>query len=140
MPDIGLTHIALPVTNLERSSAFYSKYAQMKPILELKEPKTGAAALWLSDNTRPFVVVLIQAETVDGPLLPLGHLGVACESRETVDELCQLASQDRCLVEGPYDDPYPVGYWALLKDPDAHTLELSWGQEIGSAIDSNQSI
>jgi predicted lactoylglutathione lyase len=131
MPDIGLTHVALPVTNLERSSTFYSKYARMKTILELKEPKTGAAALWLSDNTRPFVVVLIQTENVNAPLLPLGHLGVACESREEVDKLCDQARQEGCLIEGPYDDEYPVGYWVLLKDPDAHTLELSFGQEIG---------
>jgi hypothetical protein len=28
----------------------------------------------------------------------------------------------------------PVGYWALLRDPDGHALELSYGQEVGLTV------
>ncbi len=35
---------------------------------------------------------------------------------------------------GPTDSPYPVGYWALISDPDDHTLELSYGQEVALAV------
>ena len=30
MPDHGLTHVALPVSDLDRSAAFYSKFAAMQ--------------------------------------------------------------------------------------------------------------
>jgi hypothetical protein len=36
---------------------------------------------------------------------------------------------------GPTDSGYPVGYWALLSDPDGHTLELSYGQEVGLTVE-----
>ncbi|MEE9132675.1 MAG: VOC family protein [Gemmatimonadota bacterium] len=32
MPDVGFTHVALPVTDLDSSIEFYSKYARMKVI------------------------------------------------------------------------------------------------------------
>ena len=32
---------------------------------------------------------------------------------------------------GPIDAGYPVGYFALISDPDDHTLEVSHGQEVG---------
>jgi len=35
------------------------------------------------------------------------------------------------LLAEPRDDGPPVGIWAFLQDPDGHTLELSYGQEIG---------
>jgi hypothetical protein len=28
-----------------------------------------------------------------------------------------------------------VGYWALLRDPDGHTLEISFGQELRLAVE-----
>jgi hypothetical protein len=27
-----------------------------------------------------------------------------------------------------------VGYWALLRDPDGHNLELSYGQQVALAV------
>ena len=29
----------------------------------------------------------------------------------------------------------PVGYWALIRDPDGHTLEVAYGQELGRAVE-----
>lgn len=40
------------------------------------------------------------------------------------------------LRMGPTESGYPVGYWALLSDPDGHTLELSFGQEVWLAVES----
>jgi hypothetical protein len=28
-----------------------------------------------------------------------------------------------------------VGYWAFLRDPDGHTLEIAYGQELGLAVE-----
>ncbi|NJP09253.1 MAG: VOC family protein [Leptolyngbyaceae cyanobacterium RU_5_1] len=135
MIDIGLTHIALPVSNIERSIAFYATYAGMQVIHRRIDAKTGVVVVWLTDNTRPFAIVLIQKESVHPVLSPFAHLGVGCESREVMDALCDRARQDGALLEEPKDSGYPVGYWAFLRDPDGHTLELSYGQEIGLTVE-----
>jgi catechol 2,3-dioxygenase-like lactoylglutathione lyase family enzyme len=129
MPDVGLTHVALPVCDVQASIAFYEKYAGLKVVHQRK------GAVWVSDRTRPFVLVLIEVELVEYPLRPFAHLGVGCESREEVDRLCGLAMSEGCLIDGPSDYGPPVGYWAFLRDPDGHTLELSHGQEVAQAVE-----
>ena len=103
MIDVGLTHIALPVTDIEKSVAFYSKYARMEIVHRRSEQSTGSDVVWISDKTRPFVIVLIGMATVENKLLPFAHLGVGCESREEVDRLCEEAREEGALNMGPYD-------------------------------------
>ena len=131
MKDVGLTHIALQVTNLQKSYEFYSKYAAM----EIVHERPGV--IWISDKTRPFVIVLFKSKTVTNPLIPDSHIGIGVKSKAEVDRLCILAKQDKCLVSEPKDSGYPVGYWAYLKDPDNHTLEISFGQEVGLTVMEN---
>ena len=132
MKDVGLTHIALQVTNLQKSYEFYSKYAAM----EIVHERPGV--IWISDKTRPFVIVLFESNTVTNPLIPNSHLGIGVKSKAEVDRLCNLAKQDQCLLSKPKDSGYPVGYWAYLKDPDDHTLEISFGQEVGLTVIENK--
>lgn len=135
MIDIGLTHIALPVSELEKSIEFYATYAQMQVVHRRIDAEAGVAVAWLTDRTRPFAIVLIQTDSVHPVLSPLAHLGIGCKSREAMDMLCDKARQAGVLVEEPKDSGYPVGYWAFLRDPDGHTLELSYGQEIGLTVE-----
>ena len=135
MIDIGLTHIALPVSDIEQSIKFYSTYAGMEVIHRRIDAATGVAVVWLCDRTRPFAIVLIQTDSVHSVLSPLAHLGVGCKSREDMDALCERAKQEGVLLQEPKDSGYPIGYWAFLRDPDGHTLELSYGQEIGLTIE-----
>ena len=128
MTDVGLTHVALPVTDLDESADFYDRYARM----QIVHRRDGV--IWLSDKTRPFVLVLIETDAVLHPLRPMAHLGVGCESREEVDRLAARARIERCLISGPADAGPPVGYWAFLRDPDGHTLEVSFGQQVGIAV------
>jgi catechol 2,3-dioxygenase-like lactoylglutathione lyase family enzyme len=134
MLDIGLTHVALPASDIGRSVEFYAAYAEMQVVHRRIDRETGAEVVWLSDHTRPFVIVLIQTPSVQPVLSPLAHLGIGCKSREAVDMLCDKARQAGLLVEEPKDSGYPIGYWAFLRDPDGHTLELSYGQEIGLTV------
>jgi catechol 2,3-dioxygenase-like lactoylglutathione lyase family enzyme len=136
MPDIGLTHIALPVRDIDASIAFYEKYARMQVVHRRTDPATGGSVAWISDRTRPFVVVLMTADPVHPVLLPYAHLGVGCASRDEVDELCAIARANDCLEMEPADAGYPVGYFALLRDPDGHTLELAFGQEVGLTVET----
>lgn len=127
--DLGLTHIALVVTDIDRSIAFYQRYAQMRVVHRRDEPD-GSTIAWLSDLTRPFAIVLAKGPKPGAPLGPFAHLGVGCASRAEVDRLTELARGEGCLRSGPEDGGPPVGYWAFLSDPDGHTLELSFGQEV----------
>lgn len=128
MSDLGLTHIALPVHSLEASVAFYAQYAGMHAV------HRRHGVVWLSDRTRPFAIVLIESAGAIHPLLPMAHLGVGVASTEEVDRLSGLAREAQCLIREPQDSGPPVGYWALIRDPDGHTLEVAYGQEVASVI------
>jgi catechol 2,3-dioxygenase-like lactoylglutathione lyase family enzyme len=89
--DVGFTHIALSATDLDRSIDFYSKFANMCVIHERIDAETAVRVIWLSDKTRPFVIVLLENKNPDTILKPLSHLGVGCVSKEALDTLCNLA-------------------------------------------------
>ncbi|MCZ6464763.1 MAG: VOC family protein [Proteobacteria bacterium] len=131
--DVGLSHVALLVTSVARSADFYARYARME-VVHRRRSRAGRGIVWLSDLSRPFVIVLIEADTIEGRLEGVAHLGVGCASREEVDQLCERARGEGCLDLGPEDGGPPVGYWALLRDPDGHNLELSYGQQVGRAV------
>ncbi len=134
MTDVGLTHVALMIVDAERSIDFYDRYAGMQVVHRRADPDTAHTVVWLSDLTRPFVIVLIETDPVSR-LAGFNHLGVACESREAVDRLCAQAGAEDRDVLGPFDHPPPVGYWAIIPDPDGHNLELSYGQEVGLTVE-----
>jgi catechol 2,3-dioxygenase-like lactoylglutathione lyase family enzyme len=136
MIDVGLTHVALGVSAMERSLAFYERYASMRVVHRRRDAESGSDVAWISDGTRPFVIVLIESGEVAARLLPFAHLGVGCESRARVDELCEKARAEGVLIQGPTDSGPPVGYWAFLRDPDGHTLELAHGQEVALTVSS----
>ncbi len=136
MPDVGFTHVALPVTNLDASVEFYGRYSGLRVVhRRAQATDKNRDIAWLSDRTRPFVLVLAEAATVESPLGPFAHLGVACATREEMDELCAVARSEGCLREEPRETGGPAGYLAMLSDPDGHTLELSYGQEVGLAVE-----
>jgi len=130
--DVGLTHVALVVSDLERAISFYARYAGMQVVHRRATAEGGVA--WLSDLTRPFVIVLAQGPAREPGLGPFGHLGVACASRADVDRLAAQAAGEGILRREPRDLGPPVGYYALLSDPDGHTLELTFGQEVGLTV------
>ncbi len=136
MPDVGFTHVALPVTNLDATIAFYDKYTKLRVVHRRAQSTDKHRDIaWLSDRTRPFVLVLAEAATVEHPMGPFAHLGVACASRAEMDALCAVARSEGCLREEPRETGGPAGYLAMLSDPDGHTLELSYGQEVGLTVD-----
>lgn len=131
--DLGATHVALTVTDLDASVAFYARYTGMRVVHERDEQ--GSRVAWISDLTRPFVLVLMQAERVEHRLAGFCHIGVGCASRAEVDSLAELARSEGRLALGPTDSGGPIGYWVFLRDPDGHQLELSYGQQIGLTVE-----
>jgi catechol 2,3-dioxygenase-like lactoylglutathione lyase family enzyme len=134
--DLGVTHVALPVTDLDTSLAFYERFASMTVVHRRLDPSTGTSVAWISDRTRPFVLVLIEVATVDTRLGgAYCHVGLGVAERADVDRLCTWAAQDGRRVFGPLDSGPPVGYWAYIVDPDGHNLEISHGQQVGLTVD-----
>jgi catechol 2,3-dioxygenase-like lactoylglutathione lyase family enzyme len=129
--DIGFTHVALYAHKLDESIDFYARFARMS-IVHSRSEDDGTRVVWLSDRTRPFVLVLIESkDPVENPLGPFAHLGIGLPSRDAVDERCALARSEKRLRLGPTDSGQPLGYWALIADPDGHMLEVSYGQDVG---------
>ncbi|MBB1521028.1 VOC family protein [Aquipseudomonas guryensis] len=138
--DSGLTHVAFFIRNLEASIRFYQQFANMTVIHRREATGDIQAVAWMSDLSRPFALVLIESDTLrDTPLGPHGHLGVACSSREAVQQLAEQAQRLGILRSPPQDGGYPVGYWAYIADPDGNTLEISYGQKIAFTIQGSAS-
>ena len=143
-----LTHIALPVSDLEATLAFYAKYTRLVNIHEREDAETGLRTAWLAnerdvnaEGTARFVIVLIcgklpTAITGDikeqyGFLTSIAHLGISVDSREEVDRIAEMAREDGCLLLGPMYRNEVVGYICIVKDPDGNNLEFSVEQVLG---------
>jgi catechol 2,3-dioxygenase-like lactoylglutathione lyase family enzyme len=52
MVNLGLTHVALPVSHLNASIAFYTQYARMQVVHRRTVPATGLDVAWMSKDPR----------------------------------------------------------------------------------------
>ena len=127
-PDRGFTHIALQVSDLDRSLAFYERYADMTPV-HRRTSSDGVRVAWITDHTRPFVIVLLET-AVTAPLAGWNHLGIGVGSREEVDRRMASAVAEGLVTAGPHDSGPPAGYNGIVVDPDGHNLEIAFGQEV----------
>ena len=91
---------------------------------------------WLSDHTRPFSLVLIQADKVtDTPLGHFGHLGVACADREDMDRKAGIDLAECVLRKEPEDAGETVGYYVFLAEI---LMVILWSFYMGSMLGSEQ--
>jgi catechol 2,3-dioxygenase-like lactoylglutathione lyase family enzyme len=134
--DLGFTHIALVCSNADKTIEFYQRFADMTVIHDRQDP--NGRVFWLSDLKRPFAIVFIERANIEAPLGPLGHLGVCLKSKYDVDSRIKEARDLGYTVSDPEESGLPVGYWAFVADPDGHTLELSYGQEVQLHVEKAQ--
>jgi len=146
-PPSLLTHIALPVRDLDATLAFFDKYTTLVNIHERIDPESGLRSVWLAnqrdvtDEAARFVVVLICGKlptkvTGDikeeyGFLRSISHLGISLETRDEVDQIAAMAKEDGCLLLGPMYRNEVVGYICIVTDPDGNNVEFSVEQVLG---------
>lgn len=130
----ALTHIALHVRDFEACVAFYRDYCGMEPVHERRDDESGKRVLWLAEpgRERELIFVLLPGgprhEQAAGDF---SHFGFALESRAAVDAIAEKARREGRLAWEPRDEPYPVGYYCGVHDPDGHCVEFSYGQPLG---------
>jgi catechol 2,3-dioxygenase-like lactoylglutathione lyase family enzyme len=134
-----LTHIALHVRDLDASVRFYERHCLLRCVHRRGDPSQPGAVAWLSEagKERDFILVLISG----GPIRRVegndfSHLGFALDSREAVDRTAEQARSAGCLAWPPRDEPYPVGYYCGLEDPDGNFVEFSYGQPLGPGAEA----
>lgn len=127
-----LTHVALAVRDAAATVAFYERFADFRVVHERVDD--GTRVVWIGEQpTEPdFVLVLIEgaAPAAAGPARLL-HFGFAVDSREAVDVVAARAREAGVLAMGPKWGGPVVGYFCILRDPDGHGVEFSYGQSIG---------
>jgi catechol 2,3-dioxygenase-like lactoylglutathione lyase family enzyme len=132
----AFTHLAMHVRDLEACVDFYETYAEMR--LTHDRVNDGKRVVWLAEpgKEKDFIVVLIPG----GPgreQVPTdySHLGFALDSKEAVDAIANKARSDGILEWEPRQEPYPVGYYCGIRDPDGNFVEFSFGQPLGPSAE-----
>lgn len=128
----AFTHLALHVRDLEACIGFYQSYAGMR--LAHDRVSDGRRVVWLAvpGKEKEFIVVFIPG----GPgrnqaTTDFSHLGFALDSKEAVDAIAGRARAQGILEWEPREEPYPVGYYCGVRDPDGNFVEFSFGQPLG---------
>jgi catechol 2,3-dioxygenase-like lactoylglutathione lyase family enzyme len=136
MPAV-LTHIALHVRDLDACARFYRDFCALKTVHE--RSSAGERVVWLAEpgKERSFILVLVP----NGPgreqaANDYSHLGFALDSRAAVDAMAARASAAGCLAWPAREEPYPVGYYCGVRDPNGTIVEFSYGQPLGPGAHS----
>ncbi len=94
----------------------------------------GTEVAWLAEPGREseFVIVIIGGGSASRQDIDdFSHLGFAVGSCEEVDAIAERAERDGCLAWPPRQEPYPVGYFCGVRDPNGSFVEFSYGQPLG---------
>ncbi len=133
----SLTHIALHVRDLEACVRFYQSYVGMQIIHD--RTSDSKRVVWLAEPGREselIVVVLSGGPGRSQSAADFSHLGIALETREAVDVVAERARSEGILEWEPRQEPYPVGYYCGVRDPDGNFVEFSFGQPLGPGADA----
>jgi catechol 2,3-dioxygenase-like lactoylglutathione lyase family enzyme len=132
-PTIG--HIALTVTDLEASMAFYERVFDVKHLME--EAHEGGIGKLLADEQFSLVIVLHHhdgnnAEGFSETRTGLDHVGLSVGTRADLEAwqdhleangVARADAADRPLTQSPIADR-PYGSVLVFRDPDNIQLEL----------------
>jgi catechol 2,3-dioxygenase-like lactoylglutathione lyase family enzyme len=127
-----LTHLALHVRDIAAMVAFYEEYCGLGVVHDRETSDHRVAWLAEPGHESEFVLVLIGGGAgADRAADDFSHQGFAVGSRAEVDEIARRAEVAGCLAWPCQEEPYPVGYYCGVRDPDGNVVEFSYGQPLG---------
>ena len=99
----------MAVRNLDDSIGFYERYCGFKVVHDRGE--NARRVVWLAPKESPksMILVMMQGE----------------------HRMPQQAEVEGVLLWAPRQEPFPVGYYCGLVDPDGQYVEFSFGQPLG---------
>jgi catechol 2,3-dioxygenase-like lactoylglutathione lyase family enzyme len=126
---IRWTHITITVSRIDDSVEFYRSVCGLEVVRDRR--LEGGGTVWLGyepegDENPTFVLVLMEGQVTDR----LDHFGFQCDSREEVNRIAREAEGRGILVNAPKDSGGSVGYWTIIRDPDGHMVEFTFGQPL----------
>ncbi len=123
-----LTHLVLKVKDLDRSVAFYHLFGDLEVV---RDGRPKGHTVWLAPRRRepglPAFVIVLYLTEVD---CRIDHVGFQCESRAEVDRIAAEGEKLGILAEPPQDGGGDIGYVTMLRDPDGHRVEFTFGQPL----------
>jgi catechol 2,3-dioxygenase-like lactoylglutathione lyase family enzyme len=122
------THVVLKVSDLDRSIDFYRRFCALEVV---RDGRPAGHTVWLAASppagaAPPFVLVLYLT-AID---CRVDHLGFQCASRDDVERIAAEGERLGILAEPPFDGGGDIGYVTMLRDPDGHRVEFTFGQPI----------
>lgn len=129
-----LTHVALHVRDLEASVAFYRDFCGLHVAHERATGRDGRRVVWMAaaGQDHRFVIVLIPGGPGrDQAAQDFSHIGIAVDSRADVEAIAARAEREGRLAWPVRSEPWPVGTYCGVYDPDGAVVEFSYGQPLG---------
>ena len=132
----SISHIALTVSDLERSAAFYNKVFELIGFKRVEVPEATQQAMrtrlnaWVgpgySISIRPSKGEFAR-RLHDRNAPGFNHMAFSAEDRSDVEKLYELLKQmGATVLDAPAEYPYSPGYFAVyFADPDGLKLEFA---------------
>ncbi len=130
----SISHIALTVSDLERSTAFYNKVFEFIGFKRVEVPESTQQAMKtrLKAWVGPGYSISIRPSTVayrvhDRNALGSNHMAFSAEDRSDVEKMYGLLKEIGARVlDAPAEYPYSPGYFAVyFTDPDGLKFEFA---------------
>jgi catechol 2,3-dioxygenase-like lactoylglutathione lyase family enzyme len=141
------THVAIPVSDLERSIEFYTTLTPLVVVARNQDDHGRGA--WLSNDKQvetPFVLVIsefvpdvardfgLEPGEPHATLAPFAHIGIELPAKEDVDEMARRATEMGALHWEARQMPEHIGYICAAKDPDGNVIEFSFNQKVYAKV------
>jgi glyoxylase I family protein len=131
MRRVGLHHVDIVVSSLERSLPFYRDLLRPLGYVEADEARgERGETIWYLDGEGVGASLGIREAQSDAPhdryAVGLHHIAFEASSKEMVDERFRWAAAQGVEIENePQEWPYVAGYYAtFFHDPDGLKLEV----------------
>ena len=126
------THIALHVEDIESCILFYKRFCNLNLIHD--RLSGSSRVVWLSEEgkEKEFILVVMSGGKIQSvPDSNYSHLGFAVSTKEEVFKIADEAEKEGILFWKVSEEPYPVGTYCGVLDPNGNVIEFSFGQPLG---------